>query len=118
MKDFNDKVAVVTGGAGGIGRALVERFTDEGMHAVIADIDAKLVEQATAELRDGGTLVLMSTHDLATAVETCDYLLCLNSRLIAFGPARTVFTPDVVRATYGKSVAFVGGGVVIHDAAR
>ena len=41
MKDFAGKVAVVTGGAGGIGRALVERFTDEGMRAVIADIDTE-----------------------------------------------------------------------------
>ena len=40
VKEFSGKVAVVTGSAGGIGRALVERFTDEGMRAVVADIDA------------------------------------------------------------------------------
>lgn len=34
------KVAVVTGGASGIGRATVERFVDEGARVVIADIDA------------------------------------------------------------------------------
>ena len=45
MKEFAGKVAVVTGSAGGIGRALVERFTDEGMRAVVADIDAALVAE-------------------------------------------------------------------------
>jgi len=54
MKDFNGKVAVVTGGAGGIGRALVERFTAEGMKAVVADIDGALLASTTAELRDEG----------------------------------------------------------------
>ena len=43
MKSFDGKVAVVTGGAGGIGRALVEGFVAEGAKAVIADIDADLV---------------------------------------------------------------------------
>src|SRR5215218_3821093 len=54
MKEFTGKVAVVTGSAGGIGRALVERFTDEGMRAVVADIDQALVSETTAELRDQG----------------------------------------------------------------
>ena len=104
-----------------LARALVQDGDVVILDEPLAGVDAtthEAVLRLLGELRDGGALVLMSTHDLATAVDTCDYLLCLNSRLIAFGPARTVFTPDVVRATYGKSVAFVGGGVVIHDAAR
>ncbi len=35
------KVAIVTGGAGGIGRGIVERFVDEGAEVVIADLDAE-----------------------------------------------------------------------------
>jgi len=38
MQDFAGKVAVVTGAGQGIGRALVERFTDAGMKAVVADV--------------------------------------------------------------------------------
>jgi NAD(P)-dependent dehydrogenase (short-subunit alcohol dehydrogenase family) len=64
MKDFAGKVAVVTGGAGGIGRALVERFTAEGMKAVIADIDAALVEQTTLELRNQGRDVIGVVTDV------------------------------------------------------
>lgn len=58
MKDFAGKVAVVTGSAGGIGRALVERFTDEGMKAVVADIDAAQIDRTVGELRDRGRDVL------------------------------------------------------------
>jgi NAD(P)-dependent dehydrogenase (short-subunit alcohol dehydrogenase family) len=54
MQTFSGKVAVVTGSAGGIGRALVDRFTAEGMRAVVADIDAKQIDQTVGELRDQG----------------------------------------------------------------
>ena len=74
MKHFAGKVAVVTGGAGGIGRALVERFTDEGMRAVIADIDAKLVDQTTQELRDGGRDVIGVVTDVTELGRTRDAL--------------------------------------------
>ena len=39
MKDFKDKVAVVTGGASGIGRGMAERFGAEGMKVVLADVE-------------------------------------------------------------------------------
>jgi NAD(P)-dependent dehydrogenase (short-subunit alcohol dehydrogenase family) len=64
MRDFAGKVAVVTGGGGGIGRALVERFTAEGMRAVVADVDAQLVETTTAELRADGHDVLGVVTDV------------------------------------------------------
>ena len=37
MKDFKGKVAVITGGASGLGRAMAERFAREGMSIVLAD---------------------------------------------------------------------------------
>ena len=39
MDDLTGKVAVVTGGASGIGKALAARFAAEGMHVVIADVE-------------------------------------------------------------------------------
>ena len=46
------KVAVVTGGGSGIGRAIVERFVAEGARVVIADIDADAGEALAASLGD------------------------------------------------------------------
>jgi len=50
VRDLGGKVAVVTGGGGGIGRALGERFLAEGMKVVLADIDEPLLAATVAEL--------------------------------------------------------------------
>jgi NAD(P)-dependent dehydrogenase (short-subunit alcohol dehydrogenase family) len=44
-------VAVVTGGAGGIGRAMGERFARAGMRVVLADVEEGALERAVTELR-------------------------------------------------------------------
>ena len=40
MNDFNDKVAVITGGASGIGLAIAQALAAEGARVAIADVDA------------------------------------------------------------------------------
>ncbi|MHA7837708.1 MAG: SDR family NAD(P)-dependent oxidoreductase, partial [bacterium] len=55
MKDLQDRVAVVTGGASGIGKALAKAFLAEGMKVVIADVEAPALEKATQEL--GGSVM-------------------------------------------------------------
>ena len=50
MRDFHGKVAVVTGGASGIGRAIAARLKRAGMQVVIADFDRAALDQAAAEL--------------------------------------------------------------------
>ena len=57
MKQFRGRVAVVTGGASGIGRALAEAFLGEGMKVVIADVEQKALDRAVAELGRGGAPV-------------------------------------------------------------
>jgi NAD(P)-dependent dehydrogenase (short-subunit alcohol dehydrogenase family) len=87
MKDFAGKVAVVTGGGQGIGRALVERFTDEGMKAVVADVVPALVERTTAELRDDGRDVIGVVTDV-TSLESVEALR--DATLDAFGAVHVV----------------------------
>jgi 2-dehydro-3-deoxy-L-rhamnonate dehydrogenase (NAD+) len=52
--DLSGRVAVVTGGAQGIGRAIVERFLDSGATVAIWDRDLKLAEAAAGELKARG----------------------------------------------------------------
>ncbi len=49
-QELEGRVAIVTGGAGGIGRATVELFVKEGARVVIADVDTERGEQLAAEL--------------------------------------------------------------------
>lgn len=51
MQDFKDKVAVITGGAGGVGRAIAIALANEGAKVVISDINDKKLEETTAELK-------------------------------------------------------------------
>jgi NAD(P)-dependent dehydrogenase (short-subunit alcohol dehydrogenase family) len=57
MKDFAGKVAVITGGAGGIGKALAEELLAVGAKVVIADVQPDLVEASTAELQERGEVI-------------------------------------------------------------
>jgi NAD(P)-dependent dehydrogenase (short-subunit alcohol dehydrogenase family) len=54
MKDFTGRIAVVTGGASGIGKALVRALLAEGAMVVIADVEQGALDQAVAQLSAGG----------------------------------------------------------------
>jgi NAD(P)-dependent dehydrogenase (short-subunit alcohol dehydrogenase family) len=54
MEDLHNRIAVVTGGAHGIGRGIVEALLDEGAKVVIADIEAPVLHRTVAELEDRG----------------------------------------------------------------
>jgi len=91
MKEFQDRVAVVTGGASGIGRALARAFLAEGMKVVIADVEAPALEATAKELgADGGQVMGVvtdvtrpeSVHALAERVYAehgACHLLCNNA---------------------------------------
>ena len=67
MKDFQDKVAVVTGAASGIGRALAGKSAQEGMKVVLADVEESALKQAEEELKTSGANVLAVRTDVSQA---------------------------------------------------
>jgi NAD(P)-dependent dehydrogenase (short-subunit alcohol dehydrogenase family) len=69
MKDFQGKVAVVTGAASGIGRALAAKSAQEGMKVVLADVEARALKQAEEELLASGAQVLAVRTDVSQADE-------------------------------------------------
>src|SRR6516165_848372 len=82
VEHLRGRVAVVTGAASGIGRALAERFAAEGMRVVLADIEADALARAEADLRTRGARVLAVRTDVqqASDVETL-----AQKTLAAFG---------------------------------
>jgi NAD(P)-dependent dehydrogenase (short-subunit alcohol dehydrogenase family) len=69
VQDFQGKVAVVTGAASGIGRALAERCAREGMRTVLADVEQEPLAQAAARLKAAGATVLAVRTDVSRAPE-------------------------------------------------
>ena len=54
MKRFEGRVAVVTGGASGLGRAMAQRFAREGMRIVLADVQQDALDATTAAFAANG----------------------------------------------------------------
>lgn len=65
MKDFAGKVAVVTGGASGIGRGIAEQCLREGMRLVLADVEEAALERTAEEMRTVGGEVLAVRTDVS-----------------------------------------------------
>jgi NAD(P)-dependent dehydrogenase (short-subunit alcohol dehydrogenase family) len=69
MKDLAGKVAVVTGGASGIGKAIATRFAAEGMKIVLADVEERALEATQAELAASGASVLAVRTDVSDGAQ-------------------------------------------------
>ena len=65
MENLEGKVAVVTGGASGIGKAVATSAVAEGMSVVIADIEEGPLKEAADELASGGAEVLSVVTDVS-----------------------------------------------------
>ncbi len=95
MEDLRGKVAVITGGASGMGRAFAERFAAAGMRLALADVEEPVLDATVDELRAGGAEVIgvrCDVSDLASVeafgrqVEEAyggAHLLCLNAGVAA-----------------------------------
>jgi 3-oxoacyl-[acyl-carrier protein] reductase len=65
---FEDRVCVITGAAGGIGKAVTQRFSDEGAAVVLADVDLSGSSTMAEKLKKAGRKVLTATVDVSDQV--------------------------------------------------
>ncbi len=79
LAGLSDKVIVVTGGASGIGRAVVNRLVEEGSRVAVVDLDEQAIQAACAELGGG---VLGIAADVSTVEGTERYF---EAALAEFG---------------------------------
>ena len=72
MQELNGQVAVITGGASGIGLALAYRFAEAGMAVAVGDVEELALDVAVEELRGSGANVYgarLDVSDVEIAVE-------------------------------------------------
>ncbi len=65
MKEFKDKVAVITGAVSGIGKALAEKAAQEGMKVVLADIEDKAIKRTIRKFKKLNSEVLAVKTDVS-----------------------------------------------------
>jgi NAD(P)-dependent dehydrogenase (short-subunit alcohol dehydrogenase family) len=97
LKEFKGKVAVVTGAASGIGKAICERAAREGMHVVMADVEQDMLRQSARDIEGLGADVLAVRTDVSQpdelsklAEETLErfgkvHVVCNNAGVFAGG---------------------------------
>ncbi|MBN1801718.1 MAG: SDR family NAD(P)-dependent oxidoreductase [Candidatus Lokiarchaeota archaeon] len=96
MKEFKDRVAVITGGANGIGRGLALKCCKEGMKVVVADIDAEMLKKTENDLRKSSGTLLAVKADVS---KYNDIENLKEKTLDAFGGVHLLFNNAGVTAT-------------------
>ena len=110
MKEFKDKVAVITGAASGIGRGIAERCVGGGMKVVLADVDEANLAKAETELKAEGGTVLAVRTDVS---KRSDVELLARQALDAFGQVHLLFNNAGVAAgvgRHGRQPGTIGSG--------
>lgn len=111
MWDFRDRqIGELSGGQRKrvfLARALAQQgrviLLDEPFTGVDVKTEAKIIE-LLRELRDSGHIILVSTHDLSSVPEFCDEAVIINCTVLAAGPVREVFTPEILTEAFGGAL--------------
>ncbi len=120
MKDLRDRVAVVTGGASGIGKALSKAFLGEGMKVVIADVEEPALKAAVEDLGGDVMGVVTDVSDANSVRTLADrvydahgacHILCNNAGVAAPNLDLWETESSDFQWVHGVNVAGVAHGV-------
>ena len=89
MQDFENKVAVVTGAASGIGNALAQNCLDEGMSVVLADIEEAALQRAAEAFAAQGKNTVLPVQTDVSILEEIEALA--EKTISAFGEVHLLF---------------------------
>jgi NAD(P)-dependent dehydrogenase (short-subunit alcohol dehydrogenase family) len=106
VEQLTGRTAVVTGAGSGLGRAMAERFADEGMRLLLADIEAAPLEELGQALSDRGVDVVTRRVDVSLADDierladlafdrfSAVHVLCNNAGVVKRGRAWALTRDD------------------------
>ncbi len=102
MQEFTGRTAVITGGASGIGLAVAQRLATEGMHLVLADIEAPVLAREVADFEAGGVEVLGVETDVS---DRRSVLAMRDQAIERFGTVEFLF----------NNAGVAGGGALLAE---
>lgn len=102
MDEWSDKVALVTGGGSGIGRATALAFAQRGARVVVADLDEPGGEQTAAQIRERGGSALFVRTDVAN---NGDVAGLIAAALAAYGRLDCAFNNAGIDGGYAPTAA-------------
>ena len=109
----NRQIAQLSGGQQQrvfLARSLAQQADLYFMDEPFAGIDAateKAIIDLLADMRKNQKTILVVHHDLQTAYNYFDWIILLNTRLVACGPKEEVFTPELLNETYGGKLTLL-----------
>jgi len=120
VQEFRDRIAVVTGAAGGVGKALAKAFVGEGMKVVIADVEEPALKATAAELGGRVTGLVTDVSDASSVQALADrvfethgacHILCNNAGVAAPNLDLWETEPGDFQWVHGVNVGGVAHGV-------
>ena len=111
LADLAGGVAVITGGASGIGFALAQKAVESGIHVALADIEASALEKAEAELADAAAASGVTVYGHVTDCSVDDSVAGLAAAVAQQFPGKPI---SLLAANAGVG----GGGPVMSSPAK